>query len=82
MDFGSEIIENASKTGVRSPSRHGKYGNQVGELLSRSKQGSQLYYEVRWEGLDDPKQLLGRTKRGKSSEKGFCLRGNGWFLGA
>ncbi|CAJ1345754.1 unnamed protein product [Effrenium voratum] len=36
--------------------QHGKYGNQVGELLSRSKQGSQLYYEVRWEGLDDPKQ--------------------------
>ncbi|CAE7202660.1 HEF3 [Symbiodinium sp. CCMP2592] len=36
--------------------QHGKYGNQVGELLSRSKQGSQLYYEVKWEGLDDPKQ--------------------------
>ena len=27
--------------------RHGKYGNPVGELLTRSKQGSQLYYEVR-----------------------------------
>ena len=26
--------------------RHGKYGNQVGDLLSRSKQGSQLYYEA------------------------------------
>ena len=26
--------------------RHGKYGNPVGELLTRSKQGSQLYYEV------------------------------------
>jgi len=36
--------------------KHGKYGNPVGELLTRSKQGSQLYYEVRWEGLDDPKQ--------------------------
>ncbi|CAK9019299.1 Elongation factor 3B (EF-3B) (Homolog of EF-3) (Translation elongation factor 3B) [Durusdinium trenchii] len=36
--------------------QYGKYGNQVGDLLSRSKQGSQLYYEVRWEGLDDPKQ--------------------------
>eukprot|EP00439_Symbiodinium_sp_Y106_P082736 s465_g22.t1 len=36
--------------------QHGKYGNQVGDLLSRSKQGSQLYYEVKWEGLDDPKQ--------------------------
>eukprot|EP00435_Cladocopium_sp_Y103_P046087 s681_g13.t1 len=36
--------------------QYGKYGNPVGELLTRSKQGSQLYYEVRWEGLDDPKQ--------------------------
>ena len=26
--------------------RYGKYGNPVGELLTRSKQGSQLYYEA------------------------------------
>jgi len=34
----------------------GKYGNQVEELVSRTKNGTQLAYEVRWAGLDDPKQ--------------------------
>jgi len=36
--------------------QHGKYGNQVGELVSRTKIGSQLAYEVAWKGLDDVKQ--------------------------
>ncbi|CAE7228817.1 HEF3 [Symbiodinium sp. CCMP2456] len=47
--------------------RHGKYGNQVGELLSRSKQGSQLYYEA---------QLDSFTFRPMVVQKllvGFCL---------
>jgi len=35
---------------------HGKYGNEVEELVSRTKIGSELAYEVRWKGLDDPKQ--------------------------
>lgn len=35
---------------------HGKYGNEVEELVSRTKVGSQLAYEVRWKGLDDTKQ--------------------------
>merc|ERR1719326_583796 len=35
---------------------HGKYGNEVGELVSRAKIGSELAYEVKWEGLDDAKQ--------------------------
>eukprot|EP00927_Polykrikos_kofoidii_P000852 TRINITY_DN10324_c0_g1_i1.p1 TRINITY_DN10324_c0_g1~~TRINITY_DN10324_c0_g1_i1.p1 ORF type:complete len:1436 (-),score=300.37 TRINITY_DN10324_c0_g1_i1:244-4551(-) len=35
---------------------HGKYGNEVEELVSRTKIGSQLAYEVRWKNLDDPKQ--------------------------
>jgi len=35
---------------------HGKYGNEVEELVSRTKVGSQLAYEVKWKGLDDPKQ--------------------------
>jgi ATPase subunit of ABC transporter with duplicated ATPase domains len=35
---------------------HGKYGNEVEELVSRSKLGSQMAYEVRWKNLDDPKQ--------------------------
>jgi ABC-type dipeptide/oligopeptide/nickel transport system ATPase subunit len=35
---------------------HGKYGNEVAELVGRTKQGSTLMYEVRWAGLDDVKQ--------------------------
>jgi ATPase subunit of ABC transporter with duplicated ATPase domains len=35
---------------------HGKYGNPVEELVSRTKVGSQLAYEVKWQGLDDAKQ--------------------------
>merc|ERR1711988_2030191 len=35
---------------------HGKYGNEVEELVSRSKVGSQMCYEVKWKNLDDPKQ--------------------------
>merc|ERR1711879_673525 len=35
---------------------HGKYGNEVEELVSRTKMGTELAYEVRWKGLDDPKQ--------------------------
>merc|ERR1719443_1368801 len=35
---------------------HGKYGNMVEDLISRTKVGSQLAYEVKWAGLDDPKQ--------------------------
>jgi ATPase subunit of ABC transporter with duplicated ATPase domains len=34
----------------------GKYGNEVETLVSRSKNGTQLVYEVKWCGLDDPKQ--------------------------
>jgi len=36
--------------------QHGKYGNEVADLVSRSKQGSTIVYEVKWAGLDDPKQ--------------------------
>jgi ATPase subunit of ABC transporter with duplicated ATPase domains len=36
--------------------QYGKYGNPVGELVSRSTTGKTLMYEVAWEGLDDPKQ--------------------------
>lgn len=35
---------------------HGKYGNQVEDLVSRTKIGSQLAYEVKWKGLEDAKQ--------------------------
>jgi len=35
---------------------HGKYGNPVGDLVSRTKVGNELAYEVQWAGLDDCKQ--------------------------
>lgn len=35
---------------------HGKYGKQVADLVSRAKVGSEIAYEVQWEGLDDVKQ--------------------------
>eukprot|EP00929_Paragymnodinium_shiwhaense_P117009 TRINITY_DN870_c0_g1_i12.p1 TRINITY_DN870_c0_g1~~TRINITY_DN870_c0_g1_i12.p1 ORF type:complete len:1414 (-),score=509.47 TRINITY_DN870_c0_g1_i12:580-4821(-) len=35
---------------------HGKYGLQVQTLVSRTKVGSQLAYEIQWDGLEDPKQ--------------------------
>jgi elongation factor 3 len=35
---------------------HGKYGNEVEDLVSRTKLGTQLAYEVKWKGLDDQKQ--------------------------
>jgi len=41
---------------VKLAKEHGKYGNQVEELVSRTKLGSQLAYEVKWMGLDDQKQ--------------------------
>jgi len=34
----------------------GKYGNEVDELVCRTKIGSGLAYEVKWKGLDDAKQ--------------------------
>lgn len=36
--------------------QYGKYGNEVADLISRTKVGNHLAYEVRWAGLDDPKQ--------------------------
>jgi len=35
---------------------HGKYGNEVDDLISRTKMGTQLAYEVKWKGLNDEKQ--------------------------
>jgi len=40
----------------RLAKEHGKYGNEVDTLLSRNKQGNQLFNEFKWKGLDDPKQ--------------------------
>jgi ATPase subunit of ABC transporter with duplicated ATPase domains len=41
---------------IKLAKEHGKYGNEVDELMTRTKIGSQLAYEVHWKGLDDPKQ--------------------------
>lgn len=35
---------------------YGKYGKQVKLCINRSKQQGKLFYEVQWEGMDDPKQ--------------------------
>jgi ATPase subunit of ABC transporter with duplicated ATPase domains len=50
--------ENDEEAGRRAAlaKTHGKYGLEVGELVSRTKIGSQLAYEVQWTGLDDAKQ--------------------------
>jgi elongation factor 3 len=50
--------ENEEEAGRRIAlaKEHGKYGNEVEDLISRTKLGSQLAYEVKWRGLDDQKQ--------------------------
>jgi len=50
-----EDDEEASRR-IELAKKYGKYGNEVGELVSRAKIGSELAYEVQWAGLDDPKQ--------------------------
>lgn len=48
--------EEEAERRIKLAKEHGKYGNEVDTLLSRTKQGSTLMYEVKWKGLDDPKQ--------------------------
>merc|ERR1719238_992188 len=36
--------------------KYGKYGKQVAKCIGRQIRGKEPYYEVEWEGLDDPKQ--------------------------
>lgn len=36
--------------------KHGKRNKEVEAVLSRQKKGKQILYEVKWKGLDDPKQ--------------------------
>jgi elongation factor 3 len=48
--------EEEAESRLKLAKEHGKYGNEVEDLLSRTKLGSQLAYEVKWKGLDDPKQ--------------------------
>jgi len=59
-DLQKRLIEPAddeeAERRIQLAKKYGKYGNEVGDLLSRTKLGSQLAYEVQWKGLDDPKQ--------------------------
>merc|ERR1711988_1979803 len=59
-DLQKRLIEpeNDEEAGRRAQlaKEHGKYGNEVDELVSRTKMGSQMAYEVKWKNLDDPKQ--------------------------
>lgn len=36
--------------------KHGKYGKEVDTLVGRQMRGNDLWYEVKWKTLDDPKQ--------------------------
>jgi len=36
--------------------KHGKRSKEVESLVSRTKKGKKIMYEVKWKGLDDPKQ--------------------------
>mmetsp|Transcript_74097 Transcript_74097/g.131011 ORF Transcript_74097/g.131011 Transcript_74097/m.131011 type:complete len:1474 (-) Transcript_74097:92-4513(-) len=36
--------------------KFGKYGYEVENIVSRVVRGNELFYEVQWKGLDDPKQ--------------------------
>lgn len=50
-----ETVEEADKR-KQLAKEHGKYGNEVEDLVSRAKMGSELAYEVQWKGLNDSKQ--------------------------
>jgi len=47
--------EEEAELRLKLAKEHGKYGNPVETLVSRTKMGSQLAYEVKWQGLDDAK---------------------------
>merc|ERR1712232_45576 len=36
--------------------KYGKYGNEVKEIVGRIMKGKEVFYEVHWNNLDDPKQ--------------------------
>jgi ATPase subunit of ABC transporter with duplicated ATPase domains len=36
--------------------QYGKYGNRLKNVISRIVKGNEVFYEVEWENLDDPKQ--------------------------
>jgi len=59
-DLQKRLIEpeNEEEAGRRAKlaKEMGKYGNPVEDLVSRTKLGNELAYEVQWAGLNDPKQ--------------------------
>merc|ERR1719443_2014701 len=48
--------EEEAKLRKELAARHGKYGNEVDEVIGRTMKGSELFYEVQWKNLEDPKQ--------------------------
>ena len=41
---------------IQRAKKHGKYGNEVEDLVGRQLRGKELWYEVKWKNLDDSKQ--------------------------
>jgi elongation factor 3 len=48
--------EEEAERRLKLAKEHGKYGKEVEDLVSRTKLGTQLAYEVKWKDLDDVKQ--------------------------
>jgi len=48
--------EEEAKMRLELAKRYGKYGNEVGEILGRVVRGNEMFYEVQWKNLEDPKQ--------------------------
>mmetsp|Transcript_3925 Transcript_3925/g.7925 ORF Transcript_3925/g.7925 Transcript_3925/m.7925 type:complete len:1476 (-) Transcript_3925:114-4541(-) len=47
--------EEEANTRKELASKYGKYGNEVENVLSRVVKNNELFYEIQWKGLDDPK---------------------------
>ena len=47
--------EEEANTRKELASKYGKYGNEVEKVLSRVVKNNELFYEIQWKGLDDPK---------------------------
>jgi len=48
--------EEIAKTRKELAEKYGKYCNEVEDIMSRVVKGNEIYYEVQWKNLPDPKQ--------------------------
>lgn len=53
--------EEEAKLRTELAKRWGKYGNEVRTVIGRVVKGNEVFYEVQWMGLDDPKQNTWET---------------------